>query len=97
MFRGLEERQAFMDHYMETLLSGYNHENTLPGEAFEQLPLFIRLIQVEELLHFVQYIDTPDPEIQARLRYKIKCIEDQIPFMGFFDPIYNASTPFALD
>ncbi len=97
MFHGLEERLAFMDHYMGTLMAGYNQENVLPVETLDQLPLFIRLMQVEEFLHFVQYLDTPDEEIQAGFRYKIKCIEDEIPYMGFFDPIYNPASPFTLD
>lgn len=94
MFRGLDERVAFMDHYMKTVMAGYKQENTLPIEALEQLPLFIKLIQVEEFLHFARYLDVPDQEIQSGLKYKIKCIENGIPYMGFFDPIFDPRNPF---
>jgi len=96
MFRGLEERQAFMEHYMEQVMEGYNRENALSAEWLARLPLFVRLIQVEEFLHFVQYIDEPDKEMQARLNYKIQCIKDDIPYMGFFDSIYSPERPFSL-
>ncbi len=96
MFRGMEKRKAFMDHYMEQVMEGYNQENSLPDEWMTRLPLFVRLIQAEEFLHFVRYIDDPDEEMQAELNYKIKCIENDIPFMGFFDSIYSPERPFSL-
>jgi Ser/Thr protein kinase RdoA (MazF antagonist) len=96
MFRGLEERKAFMDHYMEQVMEGYNQENSLSAEWLARLPLFVRLIQVEEFLHFAQYIEEADEEMQGELDYKIKCIEDDIPYMGFFDPIYSPERPFSL-
>jgi len=96
MFQGLEERKVFMKHYMEQVMEGYNRENSLSTEWLARLPLFVRLIQVEEFLHFVQYIDEPDDEMRAQLDYKIKCIEDDIPYMGFFDSIYSPDRPFSL-
>ncbi|MBN1485291.1 MAG: phosphotransferase [Chloroflexia bacterium] len=96
MFRGLERRRAFMEHYMQQVLEGYNRENALSDEWLARLPIFIRLIQVEEFLHFVQYIDDPDDEMQSHLNYLIRCIEDDIPYMGFFDEIYNPGRPFLL-
>lgn len=97
MFRSLDERVAFMDHYMETLMAGYNQQNRLPENALDQLPLFLQLIQVEEFLHYIRYIDSPDEDIQAGLRYKIKCIQEDIPLMGFYDSLYNPENPFSLD
>jgi Ser/Thr protein kinase RdoA (MazF antagonist) len=96
MFRGLKERQAFMDRYMDQVMAGYHRENSLTAEWLERLPLFIKLIQMEEFLHYAQYLDSSDEEIQAGLKYKVKCIEEEIPYMGFFDRIYSPETPFAL-
>jgi Ser/Thr protein kinase RdoA (MazF antagonist) len=94
--RGLGERRAFMDRYMDQVLQGYNRENTVSAEWLARLPLFIRLIQIEEFLHYVQYIDEPDEELQAELGYAIKCIEREIPYKGFFDSIYSSERPFSL-
>ena len=96
MFQGLAERKAFMDHYMDQVMEGYTRENELSAEWMARLPMFVRLIQVEEFLHFVQYIDDPDQEMQARLNYLIKCIEDDLPYKGFFDRIYSPERPFLL-
>jgi hypothetical protein len=41
-------------------------------------------------------MDEPDEEIQAGLRYKIGCIEEDIPHLGFFDDIFQPDNPFAL-
>lgn len=96
MFRGLEERQEFMDRYMGHVMEGYSQENELPDEWLVRMPLFVRLIQVEEFLYFARYTDEPDEEMQAQLNYKIKCIEEDIPYMGSFDSIYLPERPFSL-
>lgn len=97
MFSPLDERKAFMDRYMENILNGYTHENILSNEWLARLPLFLRLVQMQELMHFAQYLDDPDDEIQAGLRYKIHCIEKDIPYLGFFDTIFDSKHPFALE
>jgi Ser/Thr protein kinase RdoA (MazF antagonist) len=96
MFRGLNERKSFMEGYMDQVMEGYTRVNSLSAEWLERLPLFIRLIQVEEFLHYAQYLDEPDEELQGELSYKIRCIEDGIPYMGFFDEIYSPEKPFSL-
>jgi len=89
MFRPLEERRDFMDHYLEQVMTGYNRENSLSDAWLARLPLFLRLIQMQELTYYAQYLDEPDEEIQGGLRYKIRCIENDIPYLGFFDPVFN--------
>jgi Ser/Thr protein kinase RdoA (MazF antagonist) len=96
MFRPLSERRGFMDRYMAHMMRGYNHENTLSDEWLARLPLFLRLIQMQELMHFAQYLDAPNEETQAGLRYKIYCVENDIPYLGFFDKVYSPDMPFAL-
>jgi Ser/Thr protein kinase RdoA (MazF antagonist) len=96
MFQPLEQRKDFMERYMEDVLTGYSRENSLTQEWLARLPLFLRLIQMQELMHYAQYLDEPDEELQAELRYKIHCIENELPFMGFFDPIFSPEKPFAL-
>lgn len=96
MFRDLTARKAFMDHYFEQVMEGYNKENTLSDVWLARMPLFLKLIQIEEFLYFVQYINDEDAEIQAGLKYKMKCIEEDIPYLGFFDSIYSPEKPFKL-
>ena len=96
MFRPLAERQDFMARYMEHVLTGYIRENTLSDEWLARLPLFLRLVQMQELMHYAQYLDEPDEEIQAGLRYKTHCIEKDIPYLGFFDLVFSPERPFEL-
>lgn len=97
MFQGLEKRRTFMDDYMGHVLRGYQGENSLPDQWLEQIPLFIKLIQAEEFLHYVRYFPTQDPETSAHLRYLIACIERDLPYMGFYESIYSHEKPFLLD
>ena len=94
--RPLAERVAFMDLYMAQVMTGYNRENTLSAEWLSRLPLFLRLVQMQELTYYARYLDEPDDELQGGLRYKIRCIEDDIPYLGFFDPVFNPKQPFRL-
>ena len=96
MFRGLSERKTFMDNYMDQVMEGYNRENSLSDDWLARLPLFIQLVQLEEFLHYAQYLDEPDEEEQGEMDYRIKCIEDDIPYMGFFDAVYSPEKPFSL-
>ena len=47
-------------------------------------------------IRVTQYIDEPDEDMQAQLDYRIRCIEEGIPYMGFFDSIYSPGRPFSL-
>ena len=96
MFKDLPGRLKFMEHYMNEVLLGYNKWNALSDDWLERIPLFIKLIQVEEFLHYAQYIDDDDAETQAHLRYLIACIEQDLPYMGFYAPIYSPEHPFSL-
>ena len=96
MFRPLSERQDFMKGYMDQVMTGYSRENTLSEEWLARLPLFLRLVQMQELVYFARYLDGPDEEINARLRYKIHCIGNELPYLGFFEDFFSPETPFAL-
>jgi Ser/Thr protein kinase RdoA (MazF antagonist) len=96
MFSGVDDRRSFMSHYFDNVLEGYNRANSLPAGVLEQLPLFLKVVEMEEFLHYVQYIDEADEELQGRLQYKIRCIEDQIPYLGFFDTVFSPRKPFSM-
>ncbi|MGE8057452.1 phosphotransferase enzyme family protein, partial [Bacillus mycoides] len=35
-----------------------------------------------------------EPECDEELSYRIKCLEDDIPYMGFFHKVYSCKEPF---
>jgi len=96
MRRTLAERKSFMAHYMDTLMEGYHRYNTMSNAWLKRLPLFTQLIQVEEFVHYAQYLDNLDDELQGEMAYRIKCLENNIPYKGFFDEIYSPEKPFLL-
>jgi len=96
MFEGVQERRVFMTRYFDEVMAGYSRENTLSDAWLDRLPLFLQLVQLEELLHYAQYLDDPDEEDRAHLAYLIRCIEDEIPYLGFFDRVYSPERPFLL-
>ena len=65
--RPLAGRKDFMDRYMEQVMEGYTRENTLSSEWLDRLPLFLRLVQMQELVYYAQYLDGPDEGISSRV------------------------------
>lgn len=96
MFKELAERRAYMDHYFAQVLEGYNKANSLSDEWLNRLPLFLQLIHMEEFLHYARYVDDAGDEMQAELNYRIHCIENDIPYLGFFDEVFSPQNPFSL-
>ena len=92
----LPARKDRMEEYFTRVLEGYQAERQLLDGALAHLLLFLRVVQMQELVYYLQYYGGPDEEIQAGLAYKIRCIEDDIPYLGFFDPVYDPTHPFWL-
>ncbi|MFC0391311.1 phosphotransferase enzyme family protein [Paenibacillus mendelii] len=92
------KRKKFMDDYFKAALEGYRSETRIEDSMLEKLPLFIQANLMEGII----VIDTfevmrnngEDPECDEELSYRIKCLEDDIPYRGFFHKIYSCEKPF---
>jgi len=78
-------------------MEGYARENTLSSAWLDRMPLFLRMVQMQELMHYAQYLDgqmrrfKPDCAIKSALSKRI------FPYLGFFDDsVYSPKTPFRL-
>lgn len=93
-----KKRKAFMDDYFRQILEGYREETDLPEEALAQLPLMIQTVLLENIIDEfeVQLAETGTFENDEEQAYRMKCMIDNIPFMGFFDGIYQPEHPFTL-
>ncbi|MEK8128822.1 phosphotransferase [Paenibacillus filicis] len=93
------KRQKFMDDYFKTVLDGYRSETRIENSAVEQLPLFIQATLMEHIVDEFECMrnNGDEPECDEELSYLIKCLEDDIPYMGFFDEIYSCEEPFAFE
>ncbi|WP_236642116.1 MULTISPECIES: phosphotransferase enzyme family protein [unclassified Paenibacillus] len=92
------KRKALMDHYFETALAGYTSETKIEDSMMEKLPLFIQVTLLENILgQFEEMQHTgEEPEDDDELLYLIKCLEEDIPYKGFFHDIYSSEAPFTL-
>ncbi len=62
----------------------------------DQLPLFIKVTLMESIVDAFECMQNNDeePNCDEELSYYIKCLEDDIPYMGFFHEIYSIEEPF---
>ncbi|ANY76772.1 aminoglycoside phosphotransferase [Paenibacillus ihbetae] len=90
------KRKAFMDDYFETVLEGYRSETKLEDTMLDQLPLFIQACVMENIVDAFEVMHNTgeEPGCDEELSYLIKCMEDDIPYIGFFHEIYSCKEPF---
>ncbi|WP_231689635.1 phosphotransferase [Bacillus sp. FJAT-27245] len=89
-------RKKFMDNYFETVLQGYKSETGIENSMLDTLPLFIQITLMESIVDTFEVMrnNGEDPECDEELSYRIKCLEDEIPYLGFFHNIYSSKEPF---
>lgn len=90
------KRKEFMNNYFETVLAGYRSETQIDNSMLEKLSLFIQISVMENIVDAFEVMKYNDqlPECDEELSYLIKCLEDDIPFKGFFHEIYSYEAPF---
>ena len=73
-----------MKHYFDTVLEGYRSETTVPDDLLNQLPLFIDMTIIENVLDEFECCaregELPDDEDIGDLA---ACLINDIPYAGF--------------
>jgi len=95
----VDKRRQFMTEYFATVLEGYRSETAIDERMLERLPLFINLNVMENIIDAFEVMQNngEQPECDEELSYLIKCVEDDIPYVGFFHDIYAPDEPFEYD
>ncbi len=90
------KRKEFMDNYFEMVLTGYRSETKIDDSMLDKLPLFIQVSIMENTMDSfeVMYHNGEEPTCDEELSYLIKCVEDDIPYKGFFHELYSCEEPF---
>ena len=90
------KRKKFMDDYFETVLAGYRSETGIENSMLDKLPLFIQVTNMESIVDAFEVMrnNGDKPECDEGLSYLIKCLEDDIQYMGFLHEIYSCEEPF---
>ncbi|MEK4274274.1 phosphotransferase enzyme family protein [Paenibacillus sp. FSL R7-0026] len=91
-----DKRKQFMDDYFQTALAGYTSETKIEDSMLEKLPLFIQITLLENILGQFEEMQRAgeEPEADEALLYLIKCLEEDIPYKGFFHEMYTTEAPF---
>ncbi|MBD3922398.1 phosphotransferase [Paenibacillus sp. PR3] len=91
-----DKRRKFMDEYFQTVLAGYRSETELEDSMLDMVPLFIKVSLLENIVDAFEVMrnNGEEPTCDEELSYLIKCMEDDIPYKGFFHEIYSCEEPF---
>lgn len=91
-----DKRRQFMDDYFQIALAGYTSETQIEDSMLEKLPLFIQVTLLENILGQFEEMQRAgeEPEANEELLYLIKCLEEDIPYKGFFHEMYSTEAPF---
>ncbi|WP_341280589.1 phosphotransferase [Paenibacillus sp. FSL H8-0537] len=91
-----DKRKKFMNDYFEKVLAGYRSETKIENSMLDNLPLFIKVTLMENIIDAFEVMrnNGEEPKCDEELSYLIKCLEDDIPHKGFFHEIYSCEEPF---
>lgn len=91
-----KKRRKFMKDYFTIILDGYRSETELDDNMLNKLPVFINATIMENIVDRYEGMknNENDPVCDGELMYLIKCLEDDIPYKGFFHEMYSSEAPF---
>ncbi|MBE1444326.1 phosphotransferase enzyme family protein [Paenibacillus sp. OAS669] len=91
-----DKRKNFMDDYFKTALEGYRSKTQIEDSMLDQLPLFIQVAIMEHIVDAFEGMRNNGEELTCdeELSYCIKCLEDDVPYVGFFHEMYSCEEPF---
>ncbi|MFF2089404.1 phosphotransferase [Paenibacillus sp. NPDC058174] len=90
------KRKQFMDDYYAAVLEGYRSETSIDNSMLEKFPLFLKATLMEGIVDSFEVMRNNGEglECDEELSFRIKCLEDDIPYRGFFHDIYSCEAPF---
>lgn len=93
------KRKKFMNDYFETVIEGYRSETRIENWMLDMLPLFFKATLMEGIVDAFEVMrnNGEDPECNEDLSFRIKCLEEDIPYRGFFHEIYSCEKPFEFE
>lgn len=81
--RDADKRMAFMKYYFDTILRGYRSETDVSDELLEQLPLFIDMVLIENVVDVFECSLREGEEVDKEdLENAARCLIQGIPYAG---------------
>lgn len=90
------KRRTYMEKYFEVVLQGYRSETDIDPAMLDRLPLMIQAVTMENIMDAFTVMRNQGEALACdeSLSYLIRCMENDIPYQGFFHEIYSAEEPF---
>lgn len=77
------KRMEFMKHYFDTILQGYRTETDVSDELLEQLPLFIDIVLIENIIDEFECCKREGEEVDYEdIEDAAQCLIESIPYAG---------------
>lgn len=93
------KRRQFMNEYFRIVVEGYRSETYISDEMLSHLPLMIQTVLMENIIDEFETLNFAgeDMDCDEEQIYRIKCMLNDILFLGFFDTVYSCQNPFELE
>ncbi len=79
-----EKRMKYMEQYFNTILEGYNKETEVSDALLKQLPLFIDMVLIENIVDEFECCCRQGEEIDYKyIEDAAECLIKKIPYAGF--------------
>lgn len=80
-----EKRRAYMTGYFNTILEGYRSETEVSEELLAELPLFIDMVLIENIVDEFECCNRENrlPDYED-IEDEADCLINDIPYVGFF-------------
>lgn len=97
--RDASKRKSFMTDYFDVILDGYRTETQFDKNDLAFLPLMIQAVLLENVVDEfeVQLAQTGGFTLDGEQAYRIECLVKDVPFVGFFDEIYDVDNAFEIE
>lgn len=86
--QNLEKRKVLMDEIFAAIVEGYRSIRSLDDAYIKQLPLYLKLHEMEWFLDKLRYMTMTESAIDfgdEYLQELIHCIENDIPYLGIYE------------
>ena len=78
-----EKRMKHMQHYFDTLLQGYRTETDVEESLLNQLPLFIDMVLIENIVDEFEVCAREGEEVDIEdIKDAARCLMNHIPYAG---------------
>jgi len=94
-----DKRREFMQKTYNNILDGYHKYHSLGKSELEQLPLFLKAAQIENILENYRELHKTGKDLSEgneEIRYHSYCMENDLEFLGFFDKVFEKNQDFCL-